>query len=305
MLPQFPEFKKLELSDRHDIEQVTSQYAPYSDFNFVSMWSYDTTGEMQVSELNRNLVVRFTDYVTHAPFYSFLGSKETTDTALKLFAVAEQQGLAPVLQLVPEVSLAGLDRAQFEATETPDHFDYILSLEKLADYEAHHLRHHTNFNRRFIEEHGEFASARVLDLHDRAVQEAIIALTAVWRKNKDEQKKSYLAHLAEVNERYVRIAEKTKHDNMVAVGVFHNDKLIGATISEMVDQDYFICHFMNMDHSFKGGSSYLVNQTCKEILKTGRKFINFEQDMGLQNLRQSKKTYEPVHFLKKYILKKI
>ena len=57
MIPEFPKFKNLELSDKNDIEKFTSKFLPYSDFSFVSMWSWDIKGEMRIAQLNGNLVV--------------------------------------------------------------------------------------------------------------------------------------------------------------------------------------------------------------------------------------------------------
>ncbi len=34
MLPQFPQFKPLELTDKEDIENFTKNFPPYSDFSF-------------------------------------------------------------------------------------------------------------------------------------------------------------------------------------------------------------------------------------------------------------------------------
>ncbi|MFH1170731.1 MAG: hypothetical protein V1704_04200 [Candidatus Vogelbacteria bacterium] len=45
------------------------------------MWSWDVNGEMRISELNGNLVVRFNDYLTGEPFYSFLGDNEVNEMA--------------------------------------------------------------------------------------------------------------------------------------------------------------------------------------------------------------------------------
>lgn len=73
MIPEFPKFKHIELIDKEEIEQITHKYPPYSDFNFVSMWSWDIKGEIRISKLNNNLVVRFTDYLSGNPFFSFLG----------------------------------------------------------------------------------------------------------------------------------------------------------------------------------------------------------------------------------------
>ncbi len=85
MIPQFPDFKHVEVDDREAVEAHTHRYEPYSDFNFTSLWAWDTSGERMISELNGNLVVRFTDYSTHEPFLSFLGDSQTEHTA-KTFA---------------------------------------------------------------------------------------------------------------------------------------------------------------------------------------------------------------------------
>lgn len=72
MIPEFPNFKKIELSDQKEIESFTSKFPPYSDFNFTSLWSWDTHTNMQISILNKNLVIRFNDYLSDSFFYSLL-----------------------------------------------------------------------------------------------------------------------------------------------------------------------------------------------------------------------------------------
>jgi uncharacterized protein len=302
MLPNFPKFKKLELSDWSDVEKITSQYPPYSDFNFISMYSWDVDSEMQISMLNGNLAVKFSDYITAEPFFTFLGNKETTDTTLKLLELAKQEGIQQTLKLLPEVSLEGLDSKLFAIEEDRNHFDYILSLEKLSDFQASRMNDHASFNRRFIEANEEVLSMKLLDLQDISHREEVIFLTTVWIKNKVEQNKSFLSHLEDAVKRYLFITKDTYHENFVSIGIFRDNKLVAVTINELVDEDYSICHFMKGDNSYKGIYSHLVTMTCQEILKRGRKYINFEQDLGLKNLRQSKNTYEPVHFLKKHNL---
>ena len=94
MIPEFPQFKKLELSDRKDLEKFTSKFPPYSDFNFVSMWAWDTKGEMQISQLNGNLVVQFTDYINGKPFFSFLGDSLVLDTIKTLLDFSKKNFVA-------------------------------------------------------------------------------------------------------------------------------------------------------------------------------------------------------------------
>lgn len=305
MLPKFPEFKKVELSDKKDIEKITSQYQPYSDFNFVSMWSWDVEEGMRISEFHGNLIVKFTDYITADPFLTFLGQNKVEDTVDALLTFSDSLGIEEQLKLLPEISIKDLDRSKFIIEEDRNHFDYILSLEKLADYEASHMRDHYNFNRRFLDEHGEWLSVKALDLHDATHRKEVSSLTTIWMKNKVDQNKSFLSHLEDAVVRYLNITSEKYHDSFISIGIYKEDKLVAFTINELVDQDYSICHFMKGDNSYKGIYSHLITMTCQEILKTGRKYINFEQDLGLKNLRQAKNTYEPVHFLKKYNLRRI
>ena len=55
MIPEFPEFKILELSDREEIECVTKHFPPYSDFHFMQMWIWDIHEPVTLSKLNNNL----------------------------------------------------------------------------------------------------------------------------------------------------------------------------------------------------------------------------------------------------------
>jgi len=55
MIPEFPQFKNLELTDKIDVEKFTSKFPPYSDFNFVSMWSWDIKGEMRMRGFSKKL----------------------------------------------------------------------------------------------------------------------------------------------------------------------------------------------------------------------------------------------------------
>src|SRR5438045_3776660 len=125
MIPEFPQFKKLELSDKKNVEKFTSKFPPYSDFNFVSMWSWDIKEEMRISQMHGNLIVRFTDYTTGEPFYSFLGNTKVNETAEALLELSKKEGLPIQLKLIPEDSIKDLDLKKFKIAEDRDNFDYI------------------------------------------------------------------------------------------------------------------------------------------------------------------------------------
>ncbi len=300
MIPQFPDFKPIELSDKEEVEKITKQFPPYSDFNFVSMWSWDVKNEMQVSLLNDNLVVRFTDYLTGDPFLSFLGNNIVDKTTSELLEYSNKHGLKPELKLVPEDSILTIDKDIYAVIEDRDHFDYILSLELLSTYENSKLRGHASFYRRFVESYGQIVTSRVMDLNNKEDRNHISTLTNVWAQNKISQNKDLLPHLSDAVNRF--FTQEILSDHFVALGVFMEGKLVAYIINELEEGDYSTCHFMKGDNSYKGIYSYMVQESSKVLLAMGKKYTNFEQDLGLVNLRQSKKTYHPVNFLKKHIV---
>ncbi len=299
MLPEFPNFKSIELSDKNDIETITHKFPPYSDFNFLSMWSWDIKSEMRFSMLNDNLVVRFTDYLTGEPFYSFLGGNKVNDTVKSLLELSEKEGLPARLKLVPEDSIKELDINKFSATEDRNHFDYILDVEKLQKHEGKKLRYHFNLSKRLIAECGEKLNIKAIDLSDEKRKKEILALTNTWIQNKASSNKDTVSSIEiDAIQRFFLMEVK---DNF-SLGVFYNNKLIGCSINDVLGGDYCLCHFMKADSVFRGIYSCLFLETSRMASGVGKKYINIEQDLGLSNLRQSKESFEPVNFLKKYII---
>src|SRR5438874_11152557 len=123
MLPQFPQFKKLELSDAEDVQRYTARYAPFSDFNFACLWSWNIDSSVLLSELNGNLVVRLGDYITGEVVYSFLGDSRVNETVETLIDLSCRENLEPRLQLVHEVAAGRRDAERFASHDDDRHAD--------------------------------------------------------------------------------------------------------------------------------------------------------------------------------------
>jgi hypothetical protein len=299
MIPEFPNFKNIELSDRQEVEKITSKYPPYSDFNFSSMWSWDTEEKMKLSLLNNNLVVKFTDYITSEIFYSFLGNNNSSDTAEKILNLAQTENLKPLLKLVPEDSIKNIDLKRFKIEESRDHFDYILDNKRLIDYNVSELRGHASFKRRFLEMHSNSLDSKILNLADEEQHKNLLSLNEIWVKNKILEKKDVFPELEHKAIKRMLILSKNE-TNFNLIALFHQNKMIAFAVDELLKNDFSIRHFMKADNSFKGIYSYLLSESSRVLIEAGKKYTNIEQDLGLKNLRQAKKSFDPVNFLKKY-----
>ncbi len=298
MIPMFPEFKKLELSDKNEIEVITSKYPPYSDFNFMSMWSWDIKDDMRISILNNNLIVRFTDYLTGEPFYSFLGNFEVNDTAEKIIEYSKLFGGGGKLKLVPEISIKELDKNKFSIIEDVDCSDYILDAKKICEYEGSEYRTKRTDIKKILRNYPNIKFIDV-DISKKDIRENIIELNKNWIQHKSKINPTYVTE-----KEFIAINKylaSSDHENIFSSGVFINDEMVAYCISEILPHEGFaISHFAKTQNKYKGLQSFLNKEHFNVLLVKGVKLVNFEQDLGLPGLREYKKSLRPVIYLKKY-----
>lgn len=179
-IPHFPAFKPLEVSDQFAIEIWVKRFLPYSDFNFVSLWSWNIEGDIAVAWLNDNLVVKFKDYGSPARFFSFLGITDVARTALTLLRTAHAQGIEPRLHMIPEaviVNSPGLDDWLRVAAERSQD-DYVLSTEEWSTLAGGKFRKKRNAVHHF--ERTCAPEFRPIDISRTSVQQEIQAVFGQW-----------------------------------------------------------------------------------------------------------------------------
>lgn len=297
MLPQFPEFKKLALSDKAEIELLTSQYPPYSDFNFVSMWSWDINGNVQICQVNENIAVKFYDYLTEEPFYSFIGTNKVNETTNSLIEFSKKSRLEPILKLVPEETARLLDEKVFNIIEDRDHFDYVLDLKKFAEYQGKHFHSRRKLVNKLLNKN--MCRIAVIDQFDDFHISLIHKLL-----EKIEAQKEHDPLSSPIRKELNAVKRLLKRDNnfkLLTLCVFVDNELCGFATEEIINSDYCVGHFLKADPANSSGVySLMMQELAKILLQRGCKFINIEQDLGIGGLRFWKMDYQPIFFLKKY-----
>ena len=298
MIPQFPKFKKLEFSDKTDVEALTLKFAPYSDFNFMSMWSWDTKGSMQLSMLNNNLVVKFSDYVTGEAFYSFLGTNNVNETAKTLLEDAKQNGITECLKLIPEVVVREIDTSNFHLEEDRDNDDYILPTDILKKYHTPKTKSRAKAVRKFKKNF--ITRTELLDLNNPEIRNAIQTLFESWAKQHRYEKNVIHKELVAIN----RFIEHPDKERIMAIGIFIDSNLVGFCFTELLPGGYAMAHFWRVNLVVSPDLyAYLMQENGRVLSEHGCDFMNIEQDLGLPNLRKWKNSYGSDLFLKKYQIK--
>ncbi len=300
MLPIFPTLKSLELSDKDDVNLIVKKYPPYSDFNFVSLWSWNIHNTAKIGLLNGNLVLFFQDYISNEKFLSFLGETKVNETAEILLSASSSLGAVTELRLMPEHSITNLDMQKFNLHEDPSNHDYVSSVKELSEMKGSRFLSKRNYVNRFSREHGETVTFRKLNLADQRIKNEIRILFKQWQKSKGKDNSETENEFKAIN----RLLEGSHTFDLHAVGLYKDTALIAFAIHEYVQHDYAVFHFEKADAGYVGIFEFCKKHISSSLLTGGAVFMNLEQDLGLEGLRKAKESYRPIHYLKKYTVSK-
>lgn len=297
MLPTFPKFKKIELSDRTHIESHTSKHSPYSDFNFTNLWAWDVTEARMVSELNGNLVVLFTDYITCEPGLSFIGNNCIASTVRTLIDYSICADVASVLRYIPEESVKGVMSENFRVEEDERNYDYVFSVLELANMEGKKFKQKRRLVSKFLGNHPH-AQFLKLDFNDKNTHKQITSTLYKWWHNKKITDKKYELEHEELA--INRLLDTAEQHNLILTGVLLEGEMIAFSIDEILPNKNALSHFIKADLAYKGIYEFLNREISRYLMDQGVEFWNWEQDLGIEGLRQAKKSYRPAKYFKKY-----
>ncbi len=281
------------VADKGEIDALVRKHPPYSDFTFLNLWSWNGPNT-RVALLNGNLLLRFIDYLNGEPLYTFLGDRLVSETAGALLDFLAGQGLPARLGIVPECAAAHLDCRLFSPRQNPDHSDYIIDLDDLAELSGRKWHRHRNFVHRFCRE-APNAQFVVLDPDNALVRRDIFNLFEAWSERKDPEGRDS-THEREALERCLRFGSE-----LIVAGVYVADRLIGFSVVEPVPKPYAINHFEKADRwAHTGVLQFLQWRLAHLLWERGVRFLNIEQDLGLPGLRRCKQARRAASYLHKY-----
>lgn len=299
-LPEFPNLKPLVLQDHAVLKPFLNSFDPYSDYNFASMWCYNTNEKMEIAKLHENLVVKFEDYITSEHFFSFLGENEILTTAKKIIEFCKENGFSSQLKLIPEIVADKICKSEeYLIAEDEDNFDYILSTEQVGSLTTAKFHTQKNHLNRFEKNYPECLPL-ILDPIDKKTHEVLFNIFFCWEKGRGK-KRDETSHELKALERFLYHAHIFKPIVLVAE---YKGRYLGFIIAEIVEKKYAIVHFAKSDPSYKEVYVFLNNCLAKHLWNLGCMYMNIEQDLGIPGLKYAKEQWNPVKYLKKYTIKR-
>ena len=266
-IPQYPLFVPINMGMKEDIDSLLSKLPDgISEFTFLNLYIFRKIYNYTVSKYKDMLIIE--GFYKGVPF--FITALGTLDA-----------------DIVSEELKKGLKWSHISQSLLEENRAFFLS--KLEGKELHKKKTHIN---KFEK---TYSNIEIKELTKDNVEDAFEVLEE-WKKNRKEKDD---ADYEEAKEALNLLGEGF---SLKGVLIYIENVAIAWTLAEVLeDKNTAIVLFEKAISSYKGSYQY-VNYAFASFLDEKIKYVNREQDLGDEGLRQSKMTYRPIKFVKKYMV---
>ncbi len=292
---QFPNFSLIDISKKDVISNLISDLPCYSDFNLLSLLTWNAENNNSFSILNNNLVICIKDYLSDGYIYSILGKN---DIDISLNALLEKH---EKLCFVPEMVIQNChNKSPYNFEEDLDSYDYIINTQYMSELQGKKYKSLRKAVNTFTQQIKDF-TIKTLDLTSKSDVDNIIKLTEDWCNNKNFDEKKRLEDVNSIK----KFIDLSKYFNTLSLGLYTNGRLIAFTLNEIIDDLWAMGHFGKADNNYEKCSYFLEHISSKILLERGIIYINIQQDAGILGLREYKKSLAPEYYFKKFTITKL
>ena len=228
----------------------------------------------------------------------------------KAIAILESYG-AKTIANVSEYQKELYERLGYTITPSRDYFEYLYLPENLIELKGKKYHSKRNFINGFTIPY-EFRSYEEKDREN--LNELLFKWSYLHIDNGVDYSNEEGWHLHEIREKILNDPEikalSAVLDDLDGYNCFadvltiEDGKIIGFALGEILPSGIGAIYFEKGDVEYKGIYPLLDNAFCKKHFAGGVRYINKQEDMGLEGLRKSKLSYNPIKFAERYVARK-
>lgn len=254
-----------------------------SDLMFANLYLFRAAHDYRLASAGAAPRLRGNTYDGTPFFLPLCGLGELSSAALA--ELIDQEGC---LFPVSGAELALLDADRFAWSAHRGDSDYLYRRDNFVHYRGVRLRKRRNLLKQLLRQH----RPRCVALADAPAEHALAVLDG-WMRDKEQPENG--ADYGPCREALLHGERLGLHGYLWYLGEAPAGFLLAQPLSDGVD----VIRFAKGRDRHKGIYPYMFHHYCAD-LRPHLGWLNFEQDMGLANFRQSKLSYDPQVILPKY-----
>ncbi|MFX0077227.1 MAG: DUF2156 domain-containing protein, partial [Candidatus Hermodarchaeota archaeon] len=298
--------KRLTLDDKAVFDRYFQRYPPQnSEFTFTNLFMWRKFYEWLYFEWKDHLVLFSKEYFKKSRpplsrkddaiyFFPPIGPNPVDI----IFNIAEIHKTAEFNRVPEDLTNSVVNDKRFvsmnfEFVDDRDNWDYLYEVEELKALPGNRHRQNRRWLNKFLQTYDYQFKILTEDLID---------------KSKELQLEWCLMRQCEDDEGLTQEQEAIYEalDNFTTLGfkgalICVEDKCAGYTFGEMLNSDTLVIHVEKAHIEYSGGYQAIGNLFLNNVY-SDVKFVNREQDLGVEGLRRAKESYKPIKMVKKSII---
>ena len=279
------EFRKIELSDKSWIKPILAK----SDFRGCE---YNFANNLAWHRYYETVICRYKDfYISSSEKYGLCftfpaGDGDYKELFVNLRKYADERNEPLRISSVLPENIALLDSlfpGQFTVEADECGFDYVYSAEKLRTLAGKKFHGKRNHLKRFYENNWSYS-----DMSESDFDECIEYAVNTYNDNNSYTVESSVGEQFAINTFFNYFNELDLRGGVIRV----NGRVEGFTIGSRTNSDTLDIHIEKATADINGAYTAVMNEFAKSA-SSDVEYINREEDMGLEGLRKSKRSYYP------------
>lgn len=291
------EFRTVTLCDKKWVDEIVfKENSPSADYNFGNIYIWDKHYRQLICRLGDRMLTKLR-YAGKPAFVFPIGTGPLRPAveALREFASLGSyplciRGVTEKHRELLELEYPGC----FEYAEDESCTDYIYLAERLSSYSGKALHGKKNHCNRFEAKHDwDFVPL------SRELIPSCLDMLDMWTEENSQRLDKSVSFEHDAIIRAFAAFERLGLEG----GVLRSSgKIVGFTLGEMTSRDTFDVHFEKADTDINGAYPMVCRELTRLLTQKHPelRYMNREDDMGLEALRRSKLSYKPEYLLKKY-----
>lgn len=291
-------FCTLQLSDREWVQKALDRSGFWGcEYSFANNLAWRRNADTKVAAFKDFYICASFDTDDGVPmFYYPAGAGDIREVIAEMAETAAYRNCQLRIAGVTEdtvVSLRDMYGDSFNADPYPDGFDYIYETKDLIELSGkkyHKKRGHLMQFRRNYENY------RFSAITPEDYDECIAMSARFYNEKHGYTDKSSISEQFAIHTYFSYFDELKLKGGILRV----DGRLVGFSIGERLTDDMFVTHIEKADINYKGVYTALM-QAFTEKFASEYRYINREEDLGIEGLRKAKNACHPAFMLKKYM----
>lgn len=294
-VPNFPKWRKFITDDLGWYELFyISRLLPYAEPSPINIRTWVSAhDDLRIAKLGEILIMKFSNILDdNNPTFFMLGKSIDEISLRELFKYQLENGLPAEVGYIPIELIGVMPCSDFAITVQRDDAEYLFSCEEHFELEGpafYKLRQQVSYFKRLNND-------RCLTIaHVKSSDEYRQNINFVLENWKLTANNSAPNIEGDILKKIASIGDWSKI-KMLTLSI--DNRLASVVIYSVYNKTAIIQH-IKVDYGYNRIFGYTTHILAQELYKQGVEYMNLEQDLGIEGLRQYKKRLRPVKLLQK------